>query len=213
MDPYKETFETWNKVAQLYQEKFMDLELYNETYDLFCKAITKESAHILEIGCGPGNITKYLLSKNPNYIMEGIDISPNMILLAKKNNPAASFSVLDCRMINEIKRKYDGIICGFCLPYISEDESLKLFSDVGNMLNESGVFYLSFVEGNEMQSGFKTTSTGDRTYFNYHNLNTITKFLVASGFHEPHLFRVNYNIENKISEEHSLLLTNKKTTT
>ena len=212
MDPYKETFETWDKVAQLYQEKFMDLELYNESYDFFCNAITKESAHVLEIGCGPGNITKYILSKRPNYRIEGIDISPNMIDLAKKNNPTASFSVMDCRMIDEMKRKYDGIICGFCLPYLSEEESLKLFSNASNLLSECGALYLSFVEGNEKQSGFKTASTGDRTYFNYHNLNTITQFLVASRFEVPHLLRVNYKIENKISEQHSILITNKKMT-
>ncbi len=210
MDPYTETFKTWDKVSLLYQEKFMDLELYNETYDFFCNTISKESASIFEVGCGPGNITKYLLSKRPNYTIEGIDISSNMITLAKINNPSASFSVMDCRMIDVIKKKYDGIICGFCLPYLSEVESLKLFSNASNMLNEGGTLYLSFVEGNEVQSGFKTASTGDRTYFNYHNLNTITQFLFSCGFEEPHLLRVNYEIENKISEQHIILIANKK---
>lgn len=62
MDPYKETFETWNKVASLYQEKFMELKLYNDTYDLICNVVIKNKATILEIGCGSGNITRYLLS-------------------------------------------------------------------------------------------------------------------------------------------------------
>jgi hypothetical protein len=31
MDRYKETFETWNKVASLYQDKFMELDLYNDS--------------------------------------------------------------------------------------------------------------------------------------------------------------------------------------
>lgn len=31
--PYQETFETWNKIAGLYEEKFMDLDLYNQSYD------------------------------------------------------------------------------------------------------------------------------------------------------------------------------------
>jgi len=29
MDNYKETFETWNKVALLYQSRFMDLDFIN----------------------------------------------------------------------------------------------------------------------------------------------------------------------------------------
>jgi len=40
MDHYQETFETWNKIASLYQERFMDLDLYNESYDLICASIT-----------------------------------------------------------------------------------------------------------------------------------------------------------------------------
>lgn len=59
---YKETFETWNKGASMYQDKFMDLDLYNENYDFFCDSLNKPNSKILEIGCGPGNITKYILS-------------------------------------------------------------------------------------------------------------------------------------------------------
>ena len=33
MDKYEETFATWNKMASMYQEKFMELEIYNESYD------------------------------------------------------------------------------------------------------------------------------------------------------------------------------------
>lgn len=87
VDIYNETFETWNKVAQLYQDKFMDLNLYNTTYDYVCNAIIKNKAKILEVGCGPGNITKYLLSKRPDFDILGIDILPNMIELAKKIIP------------------------------------------------------------------------------------------------------------------------------
>ena len=53
MDRYQETFNTWNKVAKLYQDKFMDLDLYDDTYDTFCEAVNIENATILEIGCGP----------------------------------------------------------------------------------------------------------------------------------------------------------------
>jgi len=129
MDRYKETFETWNKVASLYQDKFMDLDLYNDTYDFICNSITRDNATILEIGCGPGNITKYLLSKRPDFDIYGIDIAPNMIELAKKNNPSASFAIMDSRQISNIETKYDGIICGFCLPYLSHSDSKKFIRD------------------------------------------------------------------------------------
>ncbi len=118
MDRYKETFETWNKIASIYQDRFMDLDLYNDTYDYICNSVTKPNAKLLEIGCGPGNITKYLLTQRPDFDILGIDIAPNMIELAKKNNPSANFVVMDSRQINSLDKKYDGIIVGFCLPYL-----------------------------------------------------------------------------------------------
>lgn len=213
MDSYKETFETWNKVALLYQEKFMNLDIYNETYDLFCNAIAKDNAKILEIGCGPGNITKYILSEQPNYRIDGIDFSPNMIELAKKNNPTASFRVMDCRQIEKIDKIFDGIICGFCLPYISEVESLKLISDAFNLLDEDGLLYISFVEGDPADSGFKSASTGDRTYFYNHDLNKISQQLLETGFTKPQIFRVNYESVNSKKEQHTILLSSKNTHT
>lgn len=86
-DPYNVTFTTWNKIAETYEKKFMDLDLYNDSYDLFCANIIKQNPNVLEIGCGPGNITRYLLSKRPDLTIEGLDIAPNMIELAKKIIP------------------------------------------------------------------------------------------------------------------------------
>ena len=62
MDKYQETAQTWNKAAKRYQEIFMDLELYNDSYDILVEQIINKQANILEIGCGPGNITKCFLS-------------------------------------------------------------------------------------------------------------------------------------------------------
>ena len=55
---FKENHETWNKIAQEYEDKFLGIDLYNDSYDGFCTLIQKENASILEIGCGPGNITQ-----------------------------------------------------------------------------------------------------------------------------------------------------------
>lgn len=149
MDRYRETFDTWNNIniASIYQDKFMDLNLYNNTYDYISTSIDKPKAKLLEIGCGPENITKHLLSKRPDFDIFGNDIAPNMIELAKLNNPTAHFAVMDSRQINNRDTKYDGIICGFCLPYLSHTESNELISNAYDLLNDNGLIYLSFEEG------------------------------------------------------------------
>lgn len=209
MDRNKETFETWNKVASLYQDKFMDLDLYNEGYDFICNSIMKENAKILDIGCGPGNITKYLLSKRPDFNILGIDFAPNMIELAIRNIPNASFAVMDSRKIAELETRYDGIICGFCIPYLSSVECETLISDAYNLLNEAGLLYISFVEGDPKESGFKAGSTGDRTYFYYHELDKLKEQLIAKSFEELKVFKVKY-IKSESEQEFHTILTARK---
>ena len=212
MDRYKETFETWNKLSSLYQDKFMDLDLYNDTYDFICNNVIKDNPKLLEIGCGPGNITRYLLSKRPDFDIFGIDIAPNMIKLAKKNNPTASFAVMDSRQIDDIKTKFHGIVCGFCLPYLSQTDSLKLITDCYNLLHENGLIYISFVEGEPSRSDFQIGSSGYRSYFYFHNLNDLKAHLFENNFYEFKIFKVEYKKSETEIDIHTILTAKKKTT-
>lgn len=209
MDQYKETFDTWNKIASLYEEKFMKLDLYNESYDLFCKLLNKENAGIFEIGCGPGNIAQYLLSKHPGFDLFGIDVAPNMIELAQKNNPSAKFSVMDCRKIDSIQSTFDGVICGFCLPYLSEEEAVKLVKDAYQLLNADGIIYLSFVDGATDQSGYKTGSGGNRVYFYYHQTGKLEKILTEHGFTDVQYLKVQYSNTGTVDDIHTILIARK----
>ena len=210
MDQYKETFNTWNKIAELYQDKFMKLDLYNDSYDFFCDAIAKPNAKLLEIGCGPGNISKYLLEKNSHFDILGIDIAPNMIELAKKNNPTANFAVMDTREINTFTTKFDGIIAGFCLPYLSQTECQDLILNSYELLNDKGVIYLSFVEGDVKESGFKVGNAG-RVYFYYHNLDDLKDQIIKTKFQEIEIFKVAYKRSETESEIHTILIAKKIT--
>ncbi|HRH35848.1 MAG TPA: class I SAM-dependent methyltransferase, partial [Catalimonadaceae bacterium] len=193
MDPrYTETHETWNKLALLYQQKFMNLDLYNETYDRVCMALPGEKSKLLEIGCGPGNITQYLLAKRPDLEILGIDVAPNMIELAKKNNPSARFQVMDCRNLLEIRSTFDGILCGFCLPYLSHSDGQKFIADCCQLLKEEGLLYLSFVEGEPERSGYQVSSSGERTYFYFYTLEFLTDLLQQNHFEKVQVFKVKY---------------------
>lgn len=208
MDKYKKTFETWNKIANLYEDKFMALDLYNNTYNYFCKLV-KENAKILEIGCGPGNITKYMLTKKPSFQILGLDIAPNMITLAKKNNPTANFKIMDGREISKLQIGYDAIICGFYLPYLSNLECASFIKDSNKLLTKNGVLYLSFVAGNPKNSGFITGGSGDKMFFNYHNLKYIENELFKNNFKISKLINVDYPINDTDFEVHTILIVKK----
>ena len=207
MDPYQETFETWNQLAQLYQDRFMDLDNYNATYDFICNTLSAEQIKVLEIGCGPGNITKYLLNKRPDLKVLATDVAPNMVALAKANNPSAEFEVLDSRQLHQIKTKYDALIAGFCIPYLSTEDCKKLIADASVLINQKGLLYLSFVEGDPQQSGFQTGSSGDRAYFYFHDLNTIEKYCIDQQFEILQIFKIPYTKSNQSTEVHTVLIT------
>jgi len=204
-DKYLETFKTWNIVAKLYEDIFMDLDIYNESYNLFCDLLINESSAVLEIGCGPGNISKYILSKLPNLNYLGIDIAPKMIELARKNNPSALFNVMDVRTINELSQNFDAIICGFILPYMSQGDVRQLMLDCKKVLNNKGVFYLSFVDGDYSKSNFQTGSKGDRVYFYYHSIENIKSELITNGFKILNTLNVDY-IKGEETEIHTILV-------
>lgn len=211
MDNYQETFETWNKIASLYEDRFMHLDLYNATYDFICGSIEREKAKILEIGCGPGNITKYLLTARPDFEIFGIDVAPNMITLARKNNPSAQFAVMDCRQIGTNGKKFDGIVCGFCLPYLSPADSQQFIGDCYNLLEENGLLYISFVEGDPARSGFQVTSSGDRSYFYYYNLTELETILTKTGFSALYVWKLEYQRPEAETEIHTILTVRKNT--
>jgi ubiquinone/menaquinone biosynthesis C-methylase UbiE len=194
MDKLTTTINTFNKCADGYQSKFMTMDLYNDSYDLFCDRVNKENPKVLEIGCGPGNITRYLLKKRPDFKLLGIDLAEKMIDLAKANIPNAEFQVLDCRNISTINEKFDAIIAGFCMPFLSNDECSALIHDMATLLNTGGVIYVSTMEGDDSRSGFETTSFSGQEliYFQYHQRDFLKKQLEIYGFQNIQLITKDY---------------------
>lgn len=210
MNRYLKTFETWNKVANIYADTFMDLELYNDSYTRFYQALTTPTSTVLEVGCGPGNVAKYILSQRPLLDWFGIDVAPNMIRLAKQYNPKASFKQMDGRNILSLNASYDGIICGFFLPYITPKEANTFVQDCYKLLHINGIFYLSFVDGKPEDSGYITSSQGDQMYFQYHLENELNEHLAQVGFTTLHTLSVNYPKRDGSTEVHTIIIAQKQ---
>ncbi|MDQ3047979.1 MAG: class I SAM-dependent methyltransferase [Bacteroidota bacterium] len=181
MDKNKTAVDLFNKLAKGYQEKYMDVSMYSNSLDVFCQ-LQKNNAEILELACGPGNITNYLLSNRPDLRILGTDLSPNMIDLATANNPTAEFKVMDSRAISGISKKHDAIMCGFFLPYLSKEEVLKLIHDFSAVLKPGGSLNLSTIEDDHSNSGFRKGSTGEEIYMHYYEADFLKTALIQNQF-------------------------------
>ncbi len=182
MDNSQKAAAVFDKWANAYQAKFMNVNAYAVSLDLFCENMIQQHAKILELACGPGNITHYLLHKRPDFSILGTDLSPNMVALAQANNPTATFEVMDCRDILSLNKKYDGIMCSFCLPYLSREEAIQLIVDAAVMLNTNGILYISTMEDDYAKSGIEKGSKGDEIFMHYHQADYLIAALTQNGF-------------------------------
>lgn len=210
MNHNQQTLQNWNLLAQTYQDKFMEMDLYNATYDQFCNAITKDDARILELGCGPGNITKYLLEQKPNYAILATDTAPSMIALGKINVPKSQFQLLDVRDMLALNQTFDAILGGFVIPYLNPIETEQFIADSFEMLNQNGVLYFSCIEKETSYAETQTSSDGKVTMeVNYHEASCLITSLKKNNFELLSLFRIDYPKPNGISDIHLVIIAQK----
>jgi len=184
--------ETWNKLADRYENKFMDLNLYDETYDHFYAGLKKVKASLLDIGCGPGNISRYLLRKDPNLKITAIDAAPSMIEKARGYLPDTDLKVMDCREISGLNTKFDGIICGFVIPYLTLPDCAQLFADCSKLLHNNGLLYISFVPGDKEEILLLGEDQNEKMYFYVYVSEQIENLLELNSFEKISLFDKEY---------------------
>jgi len=191
MDKTRSAIAIFDEYAQAYQDKYMDISQYRDTLDLFCEAIAVEQAHALELACGPGNLTRYLLKQRPQWQVLGTDLSSKMIQLAQLNNPTATFELMDIKAVGKLTQQFHGVICGFGLPYCSKEAALQLIADLPAILYPAGVVYLSTMEDDYSRSTYKGPSSGGapRLYTYYHEAAYLCAALKKNGFDILHLSR------------------------
>lgn len=168
----------------------MDLAMYDESYRQFCELLRPGGARVLDAACGPGNVSRCLMTQRPDLELLGIDLAPQMVELARKAVPSARFSVHDCRALAGLKLRFDGIICAFGLPYFSWPEAAAFISAAGRALEPQGVLYISTMLGRSEDSGLQRCSSGDQVYVNYHSADQLIASLEGCGFSIIHQKRM-----------------------
>ena len=182
MDHASQAAQLFNKLAIHYQDRYMDVSAYGSVLDEFIGLFKEPSPSLLDIACGPGNITRYLLDRLPTARILGTDLAPAMIELARVNCPTASFEVMDCRKTDQLNQQFDGVVAGFCLPYLNPEEADQLIGDISHLLKKNGLLYLSTIEGEREKSGPRKGSTGDEVYQYYYSSADIRNWLQQHGF-------------------------------
>lgn len=181
-DNFKNAVSIFNKYASGYQEKYMNVSLYKDSLGELLKLLPLE-ASVLDLGCGPGNISSFLLDHIPDLELTCVDAAEKMLEIAKKNNPSADCILKDIRKVKTIEKKFDAVICGFCLPYLSRQETEKLFKDISGILHKTGLLYVSTMEDSYTRSGIqRSSSKEDELFIFYYEAEYLKDLLERNGF-------------------------------
>ncbi len=131
----------FSEIAEYYDLLFEDVD-----YEGWAKYVVRffsvarvKVERVLEVGCGTGNLTKHLVDMG--FKVVGLDVSEEMVKVAKRKLPKVEFLVADVREFS-LDERFDAIISTFdSLNNILEDDDMvKAFINVRKHMREGGVF-------------------------------------------------------------------------
>ena len=96
---------------------------------------------ILDLGCGTGRHTIYLLKND--FEVYGCDASESALKIAKEIIKNAEFKKCDMTFLPYENNFFDGILCHFVIQHGKIEQIKKAISEIHRVLRKDGTLYLS----------------------------------------------------------------------
>jgi SAM-dependent methyltransferase len=139
----------YDAVAEEYAERFFD-ELAAKPLDralLDCLVeLTRGVGVIADIGCGPGQIARYLADHGAQAM--GIDLSPEMVRLAQRLSPDIPFR--QCDMLALGVNSLGGIAAFYSIIHAPPEQIPQVMGEFYRVLRLGGLALLAFHIGDEV---------------------------------------------------------------
>lgn len=125
----------WNNIHTEYNRE--DIK-FDDWLGKFDEIIENADLPIIDLGCGSGNDTLYLINKNKKVI--SCDLSENAISNIKKNFP----EILDAKVVNMLDglpfddNSADLIIADLSLHYFNKNDTIYIINEIKRVLSNNG---------------------------------------------------------------------------
>ena len=113
--------ETYNQIAEDWHADHRDDDWWVSGADTFASFLQLGDT-VLDVGCGGGIKTAYLIGKG--FKVVGIDLSENMIAIAKREVPGGIFITCDLAHVDTLDRPFDAIFMQAVLLHIPKKEAV-----------------------------------------------------------------------------------------
>ena len=138
-----------------------------------------DGSSVLDIGCGAGVPITQLLAKR--FKVTGVDISSEMIRLARANVPRASLVQSDITSVEFDDSSFDAVVAFFSLFHIPREDHPRLFRRIRDWLKPGG--YLMCTLSLESASGYTEDDFfGAKMYWSNYDLSEYEEMLTGIGF-------------------------------
>lgn len=181
MDPVKITAHTYNLIATDYSKYYFDYYKENLKHiNTFLNYLPKKSK-ILDAGCASGGISFYLNDKG--FEVVGIDLSVNMIKIAKQKVPTVTFQIMDIRDLHFHKNYFQGIVSDYSLIHIPKKDIVKTLKGFYEVLKPNGYIFISVFKGNEEKFIPEPFKPDEKVFWSFFSDKEFRSYLNKSGFH------------------------------
>lgn len=186
----------WDNKHISYKRNEIKIDNWLENFD---DLIEECKTPILDLGCGSGNDTLYLIKKNKEVI--SCDQSSNAIKNIQKNFPEV-FDTKCFNMLNGLPfddNSFDLIIADLCLHYFRKEDTLNLVQEINRILNINGTLLFRVNSINDINYGAGKGEEIEHHLFLTED-NRLKRFFDAEDikyFFEN--FRIEYMKEDKLS--------------
>lgn len=143
-------------------------------------------SQILDLGCGPGQVSK--IFSEAKHSVTCLDFSEEMLKIAAKEVPNASFVLGDIRELGNIfyPKSFDGVWACSSLLHMSKKEIPEVFNQVREVMRDNGIFYVSVKEGEGEKDIIDKRYNNLSRHFSYFQFMELSDLLVKSKFKPIH---------------------------
>lgn len=102
-------------------------------------------SEVADVGCGTGLLEPYLASRG--LAPHGVDLSPGMIEVARRDHPAFRFEVADLRDLPFPDASQAGVVCWYSLIFLAPLDRAPAFAELARVIRPGGYLVTAFKDG------------------------------------------------------------------
>ena len=152
-------------LAEFYAERLGDaldrMPAERAILDLFCTLALAAGlgTNVGDIGCGTGRLEPYLAAKG--LAPWGIDLSPEMIRVARRDHTAHRFDVADLRELPFEGASLVGVVCWYSLIFLAPADRQAAFGELYRVVKPGGYLVTAFKAGSsQVRRAGRSTNLG-----------------------------------------------------